>query len=158
MTSWSGTVWAVPLFILSAAAGVGGFAAAAASNFSHGGKVTKRPFKGEMFRLISPLKIPLSATKKRAAAPFFDFSPGWVKNSKSFFYLGRREIVFHSGESLLLEKCSDNLSPPPGFSYPHRRVKPGHRSDPRRLAADLAIEAAASLEQRAPGRWKPVAH
>ena len=38
-----------------------------------------------------------------------------------------------------------------GKSFSHRRVKLGRRSDPRRLAADLAVEAAASLEQRAPG-------
>ncbi len=78
--SLSGTVWAVPLFILPAAAGVGGFAAAAASDFANSGKVTKAPFKGEMFRLISPLKIPLSATKRVASAPLLDVPPGAGEN------------------------------------------------------------------------------
>ena len=77
-------------FVLRAGVG-GGFAAGAATRFANKqkgfrpsgatsfapvGKGGKTPFKGEMFRLISPLKIPLSATKKRVATPFFDFSPG----------------------------------------------------------------------------------
>ena len=63
---------------------MGSFAAEAASNFSYGGKVTKRPFKGEMFRLISPLKIPLSATRKGASAPFLDHPPGVDEDWKAF--------------------------------------------------------------------------
>ena len=43
----------------------GCFAAAAASDFCHGAKVTKKPFKGEMFRFISPLKIPLFTDQSR---------------------------------------------------------------------------------------------
>ena len=31
----------------------------AATHFANSGKVGKAPFKGEMFRFISPLKIPL---------------------------------------------------------------------------------------------------
>ena len=63
---------------------MGRFAAPAATHFANSGKVSKTPFKGEMFRLISPLKIPLSATKKGASAPFLDHPPGVDEDWKAF--------------------------------------------------------------------------
>ena len=42
-----------------------------ATHFAHGGKVGKAPFKGEMFRFISPLKIPLFSDKKEGCGPLF---------------------------------------------------------------------------------------
>ena len=42
-----------------------------ATHFAHGGKVGKAPFKGEMFRFISPLKIPLFSDKKEDCGPLF---------------------------------------------------------------------------------------
>ena len=43
----------------------GRFAAPAATHFANSGKVGKAPFKGEMFRFISPLKIPLFTDQSR---------------------------------------------------------------------------------------------
>ena len=43
----------------------GYFAAPAATHFANGDKVGKTPFKGEMFRFISPLKIPLFTDQSR---------------------------------------------------------------------------------------------
>ena len=52
------------------------FAAPAATHFANSGKVGKAPFKGEMFRLISPLKIPLFSDQRGASAPTFGLPPG----------------------------------------------------------------------------------
>ncbi len=62
-----------------------GYFALRATHFANSGKVGKAPFKGEMFRIISPLKIPLSATKKRVSTPFFDFSPGMGGDLSLYF-------------------------------------------------------------------------
>ena len=51
------------------------FAAPAATHFANSGKVGKTPFKGEMFRLISPLKIPLSATNQGDCGPPIGCTP-----------------------------------------------------------------------------------
>ena len=48
-----------------------GVSPSGATNFAHGGKVGKAPFKGEMFRFISPLKIPLFSDKKEGCGPLF---------------------------------------------------------------------------------------
>ena len=61
-----------------------------ASDFANSGKVTKAPFKGEMFRLISPLKIPLSATKKGASAPLLDYPLGKGETCKFHLLAGMK--------------------------------------------------------------------
>ena len=71
-----------------------GFAPSGATSFAPVGKGGKTPLKGEMFRLISPLKIPLSATKKRAAAPFLDHPPGMMENLGTFFWRRWRTTIF----------------------------------------------------------------
>ena len=110
--------------------GRGSFAAPAASDFSRGGKVTKRPFKGEMFRLISPLKIPLSATKKRVVTPFFDFSPRGEKNLDIFSWRKLSVVgVPHLKAFSSLETAPVTLSRLRGAFFFRRRVKLGHRSN-----------------------------
>ena len=45
----------------------------AATHFANSGKVGKMPFKGEMFRFISPLKIPLFTDQSGGPRP-----PYWM--------------------------------------------------------------------------------
>ena len=45
----------------------------AATHFANSGKVGKTPFKGEMFRFISPLKIPLFTDQSGGPRP-----PYWM--------------------------------------------------------------------------------
>ena len=55
----------------------GCFAAPAATHFANSGKVGKTPFKGEMFRFISPLKIPLFSDQQGGLrSPLLDHPPG----------------------------------------------------------------------------------
>ena len=50
----------------------------AATHFANSGKVGKTPFKGEMFRFISPLKIPLFTDQSGGTAvpPYWMYPPG----------------------------------------------------------------------------------
>ena len=47
----------------------------AATHFANSGKVGKAPFKGEMFRFISPLKIPLFPDQSGGLGPPIGCTP-----------------------------------------------------------------------------------
>ena len=84
------------------------FAAPAATHFANSGKVGKAPFKGEMFRLISPLKIPLFSDQERGLAPLLGSSlrGGW-RLVRYFFLAGMVRYRLST-----VEVCSSLDAPP----------------------------------------------
>ena len=95
---------------------MGNFAAPAATSFAPVGKGGTAPFKGEMFRLISPLKIPLSATKRGNCGSPFWINP--LRGGKRLETLSSGGdgglLFFHGGKSVLLLDRAGDLVPPPG--------------------------------------------
>ena len=94
-----------------------------------------------MFRFISPLKIPLFSDQRGAAPPTFGLPLGVGGDVGLCFWLGWSGIDFPH-RKVLSSFGTDpvTLSRLRGAFFFRRRVKLGHRSDLRRLAADLAVD------------------
>ena len=74
-----------------------------------------------------------------------------------FISSGKKAKPFFPRWKLLISMGSSPVTLPRlrGTAFSRRRVRLGVCSFPRRLAADLAIAAASTLNQRAPGAWSP---